>query len=619
MTLPKLLSGKKFILLPLLAAGLGALLFHGRSYVGFYNDDASFVLLARRLWEALLALAPAGLGANFSHFLPGYPLFLMPFTALLGPHWGLLRWTTAALSLLTLYGFWRLLEGWLGEEERRWAVLLFAVHPLFLMSSGLVMADPFLSCLFVYGLLGLRLVLEGAKGPWPHTLLVVMSLWAAAAKPIGILLPAALTAGLIAAKDRKALRLLAALVWLPLLAAGLYTVIKSGTPTDYVGYLLKGLSSLAQHDLWQRGYNLFYSFVLVYGLAIPWPRGPVYDAAGTLAIAGVIYLCVRGLSSLLAGTSPARFAALAAWLLLLGQVLVMSIWTVYSERYALPMLPLGALFLVAGLYSLPLAKPALPRALLAAAALFFLGYSGWLASVINSDRRPIDSRLCAQTLDWIRRETPPDSRFSGSGALVKLYTGRSAHGVSGAPDLDLFLTYLQRLGVTHALVVDIPVLSTAGPYSTNHALQKAAELGWIRSHPRLFRKVYANPAERTEIYAVQLPAGWGKAAGLYARALGELGASDLAAASASLRLALAEVPEFPSALYALASVRLAHGKDAAEAERLLRRALALEPNFQPASRALTGLLEARGRKSEAAKVRGAAQAALALPPFNAGP
>lgn len=619
LTLRETLSGKKFILAPLLATAVGAVLFHGRSYVGFYNDDASFVLLARRLWDALHNLSAAGLAGNFTHFLPGYPIFLAPFAAALKPHWGLLRWTTAGLSLITVYGFWRLLEGWLGEEERRWAVLLYAIHPLFLMSSGLVMADPFLTCLFVYGLLGLRLVLEGEPGVRGYALLLCMAAWAAAAKPIGILLPAALTAGLIAARSWKALRLVAALVWLPLLGAALYAALKSGTPTDYVGYLLHGLASLAQYGLWERIYNLFYSFVLLYGLATPWPSGPFYDATGALLIAGVIFLCVRGLSALLARPAPGRFVALSAWLLLLGQGLVMSLWTVYSERYALPMLPLGALFLVPGIFSLRKVRPAVARAVLAAAALGFLGYSGWLAVMINSERRPIDSRLCSRTLDWIRDQTPPDSRFSGSGALVYLYTGRSGHGLSAAPDLDLFISYLYRLRITHALVNDLQVLSTKGPYRTNHALQKAMERDWIRSHPGLFKKLYSSPEERTEIYAVNFPPGWGKASELYGRALRELQASDPRAATASLRLALAEVPDFPSALLTLASVRMLHGGDPAEAERLLRRVLALEPNCPPASRKLADMLESGGRKREAAQVREAARAALSRPPFNAVP
>lgn len=611
-------AGGRFALLPLLLTAAGAALMRGRCYVGYLNDDASFVLLAGQLWRALLSFSAAGLGGSFVHFLPGYPAFLAPFAALAAPDWGLLRWTTAGLSLLSVYALWRLLDGWLTEEFRRWAVLLYAVHPLFLLSSGLVMADPFLAALFVCGLLALRRALEGGGAGW-CALLAAASAWAALAKPIGLLLPAALTAALLAARARRPLRWMAALVWLPLAAGVIFAVLRQGTPTDYFSYLLHGLASVGREALWPRLYGLLHSFVLVYGLACPWPRGPVFDLAGAGLIAGAGYLSLRGLAALLAGPAPVRFTALAAGLLLLGQGLVMSVWTVHSERYVLPMLPLGLPLLTAGISSLLRARPAAARALLAAAALYFFAQSARLALVLNSGRRPQESRLCSDTLAWIRAETGPDSRFSGNGDLVRLYTGRAGFGLSAAPDADLFLVYLARLRVTHALVTDLPVLSTRGPYSSNHALQKAAEKDWIRGHPGLFEKLYSNQAEKTEIYAVRTPGRWLEAAGLYAEALAALRRQDQAAAEAGLRAALAAVPDFPSALALLASLRLPQPGGAAEAERLLRRALVLEPNYPRASQALAALLERQGRAKEALAAKAAAAAALSKPAFSAAP
>ena len=607
--------GRLFPWLPLVAAAAGAVLFHNRSYVGFVHDDASFVLLAQKIFAALSGKPVPGLAASFSHFLPGYPVFLTPFVALLEPHWGWLRWTTAGVSLLTVYGLWRLLADWLPEEERRWVVLLCAVHPLFLMDSGLVMADPFLSCLFVYGLLGLRLVLEGGGAP-AYALLFGAAVWAAAAKPIGILLPAAVTAGLLAAGEKKALRLAAAFIWLPLLAAALYAVHRNNTPTDYVSYMLQGLASLAHQGAWDRLYGLFYTFVLQYGLAYPLPRGPYFDIFGTLLISGVLYLCGKGISALLSGAAKTRFVALSACLLLIGQGLVMTLWTFYSERYALLMLPLGLLFLAAGSYAALKTRPA-ARALLGAAAIGFFCYSAWLAREINSDRRPIDSRLCARTLDWIRRETPPGSRFFGDGALLELYTGRTGQSMFSASDADYFLACLSRLGITYAMIVDLPILSPRGPYSNNQALQKITENSWVRGHPRLYQKVFSDPEERTEIYSVKVPARWNEAVTVYAGALEDVRNSKLPAAEEKLRLALAAVPDFPSALTALAGVRLMRGGGTDEAEKLLRRALALEPDYQRAWGMLVRLLELRGRAREALEARAAAQAELSGTAFEA--
>jgi len=614
-----LFSDRAFLGLLLLGAGLAAALLQPRYDVGFINDDASFVLLGKLLRDRLLALSGSDLGTTFGHFMPGYPLFLTPFVALCDPHWAWLRWTTAAVSLLTVYGWWRLLEGWLSADERRWVVLLYALHPLFIMCSGMVMADPFLACLFVFALLGLRLVLEGAKGAWACALLCSMAAWAVWTKPIGVLLAVALTAALVSARAWKALRWTAVFVWLPWAAAGLAAALRNKTPTDYLHYMVQGLASLSHQSLWERGYSSFHKFILSYGLACPWPRGPVLDLFGAALIAAVLYLCVKGLQSLLSKPAPERFVALAAWILLLGQGLVMSLWTVYSLRYALPMLALGLWFLVAGLQAVGRSCPLVTRGLLAGLALGFLTQTAKLAVETNSPLRPVETRLYFQTLDWIRRETPPDSRFIGNGPLIDLYTGRSGYSLSTAPNVDVFYSDLSSYRITHALVNNVPVLSTQGPYRTNQAWQKTMERGWIRQHPGRFKKLYSNPVEKTAVYRVELPANWDKAVALCEQAQRDIRNADWKAAEANLRRSLAETPDFPSALMMLGSIEFIQRKDAAAAERLLRRVLSLEPNYRRATQLLAGILERQGRRPEAAKVRAAGQAAQEATPFEVVP
>lgn len=613
------LSDRAFLRLLLLVAAAGAVSLHPRYELGFFNDDASFVLLARRLWDALRNFSGSGLGALFSHFMPGYPLFLAPFAAVFSPRWSLLPWAMGAVSVLTVYGFWELLAGWLPAEERRWAALLYALHPLFLLSSGMVMADPFLAFLFVFAMLGLRRVLEGEKGPWAYALLGAMTAWCVCTKPIGLVPAAAITAALISARAWKGARLLALLVWLPCLAVGLSALAGNAAPSDYLHYFLQGLASLARRSLWERGYGLPHSFILVYGLACPWPRGPAWDLAGAAFIAGLLYFLVKGLSALLSGKAPGRFIALSAWLILIGQAAVMSIWTVNSERYALPMLPFGLLFLAAGILAAGKKRPWAARALLAALALGFSIRTGLLVAETYSPSRPAETRLYTRTLDWIRRETPPESRFLGRGAVIELYTGRTGQGMLAAPNADAFLSELSRYHITHTLVTSQAILSMPGAYSSNHAWRQAMERGWIRSHPGRFKKLYADPLEGTEVYGVALPERWDKAVDLYMEAAKDMRNSDWPAATAKLRLSLAEVPDFTSALTALASVRLLHGNDPAGGERLLRRALALEPNYPRCTKMLAEVLERQGRRSEAARALAAGQAALSIPPFEAVP
>lgn len=602
-------------LLALSAAGAAAL--NRMYYVGYFNDDASFVLLSRSLWEHLRELSGLGFGGAFSHFLPGYPLFLLPFSAAFAPHWAWLSWTSAAISLLTVLGLWLLLCGWLSEEDRRWAVLLYAVHPLFLVDSGIVMADPFLTCLFVYGLLGLRLALEGG-GAWAYALLIGTSFWAPAAKPIGLLLPLALTAGLAAAgpSGRRPLRRLLLWFWLPCAAAAAYFLLAKSSPTDYLGYLLHGLASLSGQPLWGRVYGLFHDFVLYCGLGVGWPRGGLWDLSGSAVIAAVLYLLFKGMGKLLSGEGAGRSAALAAAALLFGQGLVMSVWTVYSDRYALPMLPLALVFFAAGARASWKASPAVGRALLALLAAGFAVHSAQIAVALHRAPRR-ENMLPARTLEWISQNTPPGSRFVGESPLVALYTGRSGDGLFGARDLDMYLERLARSRIDYALVTDRRILSPKGSFKNDQGLQKQLERGWIAGHPRLFRLVHAEAEERTGVYKVELPAGWDGAFVLYAGSLARIKAGDLAGAEKELRAALAAVPDFPSALLALATVELVRGEPPGGAEKLLGRALELEPDYPEASRALAELLDHLGRRNEAEAVRARARAALSLTPFSA--
>ncbi len=606
-----------FIRLVLAASAAGAAALNRMYYVGYFNDDASFVLLARSLWEHLRELSGLGFGGAFSHFLPGYPLFLLPFAAAFAPHWAWLSWTSSGLSLLTVLGLWLLLDGWLPDEDRRWAVLLYAVHPLFLVDSGIVMADPFLTFLFVYGLLGLRLVLErGGALAW--VLLIGTSFWAPASKPIGALLPAALTAGLAAAgpAGRRPLRRLLLWFWLPCAAAAVYFLLKRSSPTDYVGYLLHGLAALGGQPLWPRAYGLFHDFVLYCGLGVGWPRGGLWDLSGSAVIAGVLYFLFKGMGRLLAGEGPGRSAALAAAALLFAQGLVMSVWTVYSDRYALPMLPLALLFFAAGVRASWRARPAAGRALLALLAAGFAVHSAQIAAALHRSPRR-ENMLPARTMEWIRLNTPPASRFVGESPLVALYTGRGGDGLFGARDLDMFLERLSRSRIDYALVTDRKILSPKGSFENDQGLQKSLERGWIAGHPRLFRLLHVEDGERTAVYKVELPAGWDGAFVLYAGALVKIKVWDMAGAEKDLRSALAAVPDFPSALLALATVELVRGEPPGAAEKLLRRALELEPDYPEASRALAELLDHLGRRNEAASVRARASAARSLTPFSA--
>src|SRR5437667_20601 len=123
---------------------------HSRShFVGFFGDDARDLLAAQSMVH--------GGYFNLQDFdhpplnfpLPGFPLLLAPFVALVQPHWAWMKALPIAATLVSGLLFWSLLEGWVGRRTRVLLVLLFLFNPTTLILSSLLIADTFFICLML--------------------------------------------------------------------------------------------------------------------------------------------------------------------------------------------------------------------------------------------------------------------------------------------------------------------------------------------------------------------------------------------------------------------------------------------------------------------------------------
>src|ERR1019366_3370962 len=69
--------------------------------IGFYNDDAAYVLAGKSLLQGNY-LSLASPHQPFTTFpMPGMPLFIAPWVWLVQPHWFLLEWVSVVVTLLT--------------------------------------------------------------------------------------------------------------------------------------------------------------------------------------------------------------------------------------------------------------------------------------------------------------------------------------------------------------------------------------------------------------------------------------------------------------------------------------------------------------------------------------
>lgn len=136
--------GKPILFLLLFFIASTLLFWSGRSatYVGYYNDDAAYILLAKALIQN-----EGYVSIQFPHsplhrlYPPGFPIFLTPFVAIAGKNYELLKWvtiiTTAAGILFCYFLFKSKLPRFF-----LWSLLIFLSTNTFIMVRSIsVMSD----------------------------------------------------------------------------------------------------------------------------------------------------------------------------------------------------------------------------------------------------------------------------------------------------------------------------------------------------------------------------------------------------------------------------------------------------------------------------------------------
>ncbi|MBI5597407.1 MAG: glycosyltransferase family 39 protein [Elusimicrobia bacterium] len=475
-----------------LAAAALYILARDAYWVGFFNDDAFYLIGARSLLQGRFAELNHPMAPPLIQYLPGWPLLLAPLAAVFGESFLPAQLLAAACMLAAAAAAaWAFAED-LGEEGGFLLAAVCALNPLALSLSGAVLADaPFT--------LAALLLVGAARRRWdsaaPGTWLACGAAAGAAAllRPSGLALVLALPAALAWERRRRgaaAALLGAALVYAPWL---LRNAAARGTPLLYFSELadpwrtdLGGAASAAAGSAW------FYLREMYARTLLRWPS-PFGAALAAGLCGGLGLLCAaRGLRR--TGLGGGRRFAVLATLLLAGTLLV---WGKRSTRYLLPLVPFAAAWLLGGLEG--------RRARLAAVAAALLSYlppgAAILSASLRRDRPP--ARAPEKTFAWIRQSTPPDAVFAAElDGQVYLRTGRSAvtlpRGLPAPPLGD----WARASRVDYILIASTgEILRTprrAGPHDPVDAERRRLD---AQADPGL-AKVFEEPSEGASVYSV---------------------------------------------------------------------------------------------------------------------
>lgn len=473
------------------AAAVGALyLLAARAVpVGAAEDDALHILLARALSRGAFALR--GVPANDP--LPGFAALLCLPAALVEPRWALLKIVGLLSAAAAIYLTWRLARRFLDEKEALAAAALTALSPLMLLHAGLILPDlPYLALsLFLFE----RLTEPGFAGASAPAIAAAAA--AAMLRPYGAWLVLSLALAIAASKGARKASFFMIPALTPLALWTLRNRLLTGAGSGYLLNMNAETAALAEPRT-----ALLHAAGLLAALGGDGllSLGHVLPLAGLVAAgAAAAALAAAGAVRLLRKKEDPRAFALAAYAILLAaQHLV---WLPLEPRYALPLVPLAWILMLAAAAPHLKGRRVLAAVLFAALAAPALRLDLALAAPGLSG----PARFQPATMAWLRENTPENARVESlEQRTVSLLSGRDAELPDpGAGERDAWLAdaLSQRFEFVH-------VVSTFAPGGFFPApIRRLSEKmePWARSTPYL-REVFRSEAEGTAVFRVEHPA-----------------------------------------------------------------------------------------------------------------
>lgn len=465
-------------------------------WVGYFNDDAFYLIGARALTEGRFAELNHPGQPPLIQYLPGYPLLLAPLMPFCAASWLPAQLLSVLVGLSSAAAAAWAFAPDLDEEGRLLLAALCLFNPLALSLSGAVLADaPFA--------LAALLLVGTARRAWPRTSPRVWAALGAAAgasaliRPNGLALILALAAAL--AWERRGREAAAALAAAALVVGPwfLRNAAAGGHPLLYAAELAGPIEAAPWTTLGAAASRAGFYLSELYARALfRWPWGaPPAAAAAAAALAG---LAAAVLALTRGGLSGGRRFALLSALALFGLLLA---WDKRSTRYLLPLIPLAAAWGLAGLAGRRGTR-------LAAAALALASFIVPARAILAASLRPEapPARAPERTFAWIRANTAPGAVFACEldGQLF-LRTGRRSVTLPRGADGRNLQLWAAGSGADFLLVSPTAdILRTTrgvGPHDAVPAAERRRDAG----RASVLEPVFEDPGEGTVIYTKKTP------------------------------------------------------------------------------------------------------------------
>ncbi len=581
-------------------AALAYIFLAPRFDIGIFGDDARDILAAQSLTTGryVQLSVPGQPATNFP--LPGFPLLLTPFVLLFAPAWAWLQGVPILCTLGAAGLLFRLARSRLSPLTSLIVLALFVFNPTTLALSSRVIADSFFLLLVLAAFLSWERFLNGKKGR-DFYLTAALTGVSAVTRPEGGLLILAIVFVLAFQKEWRRLLLFFLLAVAPLGLVLLRNHLVLGALTGYASLWESLLPALSDpvHVL-RHGARLLRTLFLdvTLGVSSEEMSSAVQWGGIVLLIFGMIFLLLRGHQQLAQKNKRSAAWVLTAGLFIGSYILLHTAWLAMDPHYLWPLLPILLLFTAAGIQNLP----GHTRWIHGGTSLFLLGTLGvylWQGAFAlrQTLHRPITHQTPQLTLGWIKK-TLQDTAFilTPRAQMVYLHTRRYATAFIPAQDAEEFRYQLLRSSITHVLTQPVSVLhvDTLNRHDPIWVWQHTPR--WISQSPQGFEKIFSDPTEKTELYALRPAASFQKAYATYlqGRAAMNQGQTDLA--MATFRFASTIDPMLVSALNAYGIACLYTGQHLSEGETQLKRAVRLQPDHPISWLTLARLYRRQGKQ-----------------------
>jgi hypothetical protein len=470
-------------------------------YVGFFNDDAFYLIGARSLLSGGFRELNAPGSPPLVNYLPGYPLLLAQWSWLVGPSTLSAQLLSVGLSVASVGLMWRLLAAELEPAVAFAAVAVTGFNTLTVSMSGTVLSDIpfFLMTLLVF--IAARST-WGRQSPASWAGLGALAGCAFLVRPTGAVFGLALVLCLLGER-----RWVAA-AWA---AAGAAAVPAPWLWRNYLvsGRLLSHASELAApwgtggalRALWERlARNVPYYGTELFWRA--WFRWPLWSGGRVLERLTVT-------AGLIATGMGLRAWGLKGWrkfLTVYGLLYVALHLELHlqSDRYILTFFPMAApLFFLglsvferrSGFRKIVLGAAALSLALSVAPVVNVVRTSLWRHTPVNTP--PLE------TLAWIRSHTSPTDVFAAEldGRLYLLSERRTVR-LRKLYEPEVFGAWLRGAGVDYVLVAPTDYFMTTVSGGTSHDPMDLGRLKALLAYGPGYQRVFSAQGEGTEIFQV---------------------------------------------------------------------------------------------------------------------